>query len=203
MAKRSTGIYQTVNGQQVELNARQVKSFIMKVNGWTSEQYRKQYDIFKNKVRAYEGYQRAKGQTIQTQSVAGLLYKEARAKKREGANYKPSIKMQRIRSFTSISSGKALQKALKSKRYLKAREENYEQGTLKQFKGLIDANPQAKQIYDAISDPVKREQALTDYANALGLKINEAEEVQAESAIPFGETMGSSDAIDFDINDYL
>lgn len=203
MAKRSTGIYQTVNGQQVELNARQVKSFIMKVNGWTSEQYRKQYDIFKNKVRAYEGYQRAKGQKVQTQSVAGLLYKEARAKKREGTNYKPSIKMQRIRSFTSISSGKALQKALKSKRYLKAREETYEQGTLKQFKGLIDANPQAKQIYDAISDPVKREQALTDYANALGLKINEAEEVQAESAIPFGETMGSSDAIDFDINDYL
>lgn len=203
MAKRSTGIYQTVNGQQVELNARQVKSFIMKVNGWTSEQYRKQYDIFKNKVRAYEGYQRAKGQKVQTQSVAGLLYKEARAKKREGANYNPSIKMQRIRSFTSISSGKALQKALKSKRYVKAREETYEQGTLKQFKGLIDANPQAKQIYDAISDPVKREQALTDYANALGLKINEAEEVQAESAIPFGETMGSSDAIDFDIKDYL
>lgn len=203
MAKRSTGIYQTVNGQQVELNARQVKNFIMKVNGWTSEQYRKQYDIFKNKVRAYEGYQRAKGQKVQTQSVAGLLYKEARAKKREGANYKPSIKMQRIRSFTSISSGKALQKALKSQRYLKAREETYEQGTLKQFKGLIDANPQAKQIYDAISNPVKREQALTDYANALGLKINEAEEVQAESAIPFGETMGSSDAIDFDLNDYL
>lgn len=203
MAKRSTGIYQTVNGQQVELNARQVKSFIMKVNGWTSEQYRKQYDIFKNKVRAYEGYQRSKGQKVQAQSVAGLLYKEARAKKREGTNYNPSIKMQRIRSFTSISSGKALQKALKSKRFLKAREETYEQGTLKQFKGLIDANPQAKQIYDAISDPVKREQALTDYANALGLKINEAEEVQAESAIPFGETMGSSDAIDFDLNDYL
>lgn len=203
MAKRSTGIYQTVNGQQVELNARQVKNFIMKVNGWTSEQYRKQYDIFKNKVRAFEGYERAKGRKIQTQSISGLLYKEARAKKREGANYKPSIKMQRIRSFTSISSGKALQKALKSQRYLKAREETYEQGTLKQFKGLIDANPQAKQIYDAISDPVKREQALTDYANALGLKINEAEEVQAESAIPFGETMGSSDAIDFDLNDYL
>lgn len=201
MAKET--YYKYVNGQRVKMTNREVKAYIMKVNGWTTEQYNKQYDIMRNKVRAYEAYERNSGRKVTSQSVQGLLFKEAKAKKRMGSDYKPSIKMQRIRSFTSVSSGKAGQKALTGKRYRQRRAKTYEDATYKQFKGLIENNPQAKAIYDAIDDPVKREEAMTAYANKLGAKINEQDEVNENEAIPFGETYGSTDEIDFDIEDYL
>lgn len=201
MAKETFYKYQ--NGQRVKMTNREVKSYIMKVNGWTTEQYNKQYDILRNKVRSYEAYERASGRTTQTQSVQSLLFKEAKAKKRMGAEYTPSIKMQRIKSFTSVSSGKAGQKALTGKRYRQKRAKTYEDATYKQFKGLINSNKQARYIYESISDPVKREQAMTAYANQLGAKINEQDEVIENEAIPYGETFGSNDEIDFDIDSYL
>ena len=201
MAKETFYKYQ--NGQRVKMTNREVKSYIMKINGWTTEQYNKQYDILRNKVRSYEAYERASGRTTQTQSVQSLLFKEAKAKKRMGAEYTPSIKMQRIKSFTSVSSGKAGQKALTGKRYRQKRAKTYEDATYKQCKGLINSNKQARNMYESISDPVKREEAMTAYANQLGAKINEQDEVNENEAIPFGETFGSNDEIDFDIDSYL
>lgn len=198
-----SGLYKMVKGQRVEMSSREVKAYIMKQNGWTSSQYDKQYDIFKNKLRAYENYERAHGVTSQRQSPAQLLYKEAKAKAREGGDYKPSIKMQRIRSFTSVSSGKAGQKALQGQRYQARRAKLYEEATSKQFKGLIDNNPTAKEIAERIKDPVKREQALADYANQIHAKIDEEGKAQENEAIPFGETFGSDDPVDFDIEAYL
>lgn len=198
-----SGIYKMVKGQRVEMSSREVKAYIMKQNGWTSNQYDKQYDIFKNKLRAYENYERAHGVTSQRQSPTQLLYKEAKTKAREGANYTPSIKMRRIRSFTSVSSGKAGQKALQGQRYQAKRAQLYEEATSKQFKGLIDNNPTAKEIAKRIKDPVKREQALADYANKIHAKIDEEGKVQENEAIPFGETFGSDDVVDFDISEYL
>lgn len=185
------------------MSSREVKAYIMKQNGWTSRQYDKQYDIFKNKLRAYENYERAHGVTSPRQSPTQLLYKEAKAKAREGADYTPSIKMRRIRSFTSVSSGKAGQKALQGQRYQARRTQLYEEATSKQFKGLIDNNPKAKEIAERIKDPVKREQALADYANAIHAKIDEEGKAQENEAIPFGETFGSDDTVDFDIEAYL
>ena len=201
MAKETFYKYQ--NGQRVKMTNREVKSYIMKINGWTTEQYNKQYDILRNKVRSYEAYERASGRTTQTQSVQSLLFKEAKAKKRMGAEYTPSIKMQRIKSFTSVSSGKAGQKALTGKRYRQKRAKTYEDATYKQCKGLINSNKQARNMYESISDPVKREEAMTAYANQLGAKINEQDEVNENEAIPFGETFGSNDEIDFNIDSYL
>lgn len=201
MAKETYYKYQ--NGQRVKMTNREVKTYIMKVNGWTTEQYNKQYDIMRNKLRAYEAYERQSGRQVTSQSVQSLLFKEAKAKKRMGTDYTPSIKMQRIRSFTSVSSGKAGQRALQGTRYRQRRAKTYEDATYKQFKGLINNNKQARYIYESISDPVKREQAMADYANKLGAKINEQDEVNENEAIPFGETYGSNDEIDFDIEDYL
>lgn len=199
----SSGLYKMVKGARVEMSSREVKAYIMKINGWTSKQYDKQYDIFKNKLRAYENYERAHGVTSQRQSPTQLLYKEAKTKARKGLDYKPSIKMQRVRSFTSVSSGKAGQKALQGKRYQARRAQLYEEATNKQFKGLIDNNPIAKEIAERIKDPVKREQALADYANKIHAKIDEEGKAQENEAIPFGETFGSGDQIDFDIDYYL
>lgn len=198
-----SGIYKIKNGERVELSSREVKKYIMNVNGWTSQEYDKKYDIFKNKLRAYENYERAHGATTQRQSVSQLLYKEAKAKMREGAEYKPSIKMQRIRSFTSVSSGKAGQRALQGKRYQERRAKVYEEATLKQFKGLIENNATAKEISEQIKDPVKREKALTEYANKIHAKIDAEGKAQENEAIPFGETFGSGDDVDFNIEDYL
>ena len=198
-----SGLYKMVKGQRIEMSSREVKAYIMKQNGWTSNQYDKQYDIFKNKLRAYENYERAHGVTSQRQSPTQLLYKEAKAKAREGGDYTPSIKMRRIRSFTSVSSGKAGQKALQGVRYQARRAQLYEEATSKQFKGLIENNPMAQEIAERIKDPVKREKALADYANKIHAKIDEEGKAQENEAIPFGETFGSTDTIDFDIEDYL
>ena len=198
-----SGLYKMVKGQRIEMSSREVKAYIMKQNGWTSNQYDKQYDIFKNKLRAYENYERAHGVTSQRQSPTQLLYKEAKAKAREGGDYTPSIKMRRIRSFTSVSSGKAGQKALQGQRYQARRAQLYEEATNKQFKGLIDNNAMAKEIAQRIKDPVKREQALADYANKIHAKIDEEGKAQENEAIPFGETFGSDDPVDFNIEDYL
>ena len=198
-----SGIYKMVKGARVEMSSREVKQYIMKQNNWTSQQYDKQYDIFKNKLRAYENYERAHGVAQQRQSPTQLLFKEAKAKAREGADYKPSIKMERIRRFTSVSSGQAGQKALQGKRYQARRASLYEEATTRQFKGLIDNNAKAKEIAQRIKDPVKREQALADYANKIHAKIDEEGKAQENEAIPFGETFGSGDDIDFDIEDYM
>ena len=201
MAKET--FYKYSNGQKVKMTNKEVKQYIMKVNKWTSDQYNKQYDIIRNKLRAYESYEKASGKKVEAQSVQGLLYKEARAKKREGVNYKPSIKMQRIRSFTSVSSGKKGQEALTHKKYMSRRTAMYEDATYKQFSGLINNNSQARFIYESIKDPVKREKALADYANMIKAKINEQDEIEENEAIPFGETYGSDTAFDFDITPYL
>lgn len=189
--------------ESVKMTSREVKEEIKKINKWTDEQYNKQYDIFKNKLRAYEAYEAQHGR-VRKQSPVEILYKEAKAKKREGQNYKPSIAMQRIRSFTSVSSGKAGKTALQGTRYQERRTKLYEDATLKQFGGFIEKNPQAQEIMEKIKDPVKRELALADLANKIKAKIDEEGKVQENQAIPYGDTFGSTDALDdFNLGDYL
>ena len=197
-------LFKTVKGQRVQMTSREVKAYIMKVNNWTAEQYKKQYDIFKNKLRAFEAYEIAGGAEVTKQSASELLYKEAKSKEAYGANYKPSIKMERIRSFTSVSSGKAGQKALQSTKYKERRAVVYGDATYKQFEGLIKKNTTASNIYYNIKDPVKREQALTDFANQIHAKIDAQDKATQNEAIPSGETIGSDTAdITFDISKYL
>lgn len=206
-----SGIYKVVKGQRVEMSSREVKAYIMKQNQWTSDEYNKKYDIFKNKLRAYENYERAHGSTAKRQSPAQLLFKEAKAKATHGAEYTPSFKMKRIRSFTSVSSGKAGQKALEGKTYQARRTALYESTTSARFKGFMDAHKDdaTMQKINQITDPVKREKALTAYANAINEKIaeneKEAKKQAEQGGIPASrESFGSSDAInDFDISEYI
>ena len=205
-----TTVTKKVNGLTVHehvkkaMTSREVKAYIMRINGWTSEQYNKQYDILRNKVRAYEAYERSTGVKVTTQSPQALLFKEARSKQLYGPNYTPSVSMQRIRSFTSVSSGKAGQRALTSERYRSRRARTYEDATYKRFKGLIESNPKAREIYETITDPVKREKALSAYANKIHARINEREEQEAGEAIPISsEVYGSDEAVDFDYSEYL
>lgn len=198
MAKQ---IYQTRNGVRVALSAREIKSYVMKERGWTSDQYSKEYDKLRNRLRAYEAFQRQSGLSVEAQSPASILYFESRARKREGAEYQQSLELQRIKSFPSISSGKALGRALERRSETFAR--RYAETTNKVFAGLIAANPTAAEIAERVTDPVKRERALIDFATKLHARQDAAGRVQASSAIPFGQAVGSDEAIDFDIESYL
>lgn len=194
-------IYQTKNGIRTPLSSRQVKAFVMKERGWTSEQYNKEYDKLRNRLRSYEAYQRQSGVEVKTQSPASLLYFESKARRREGAEYQPSLERQRIQAFPSLSSGKALTRTLeRSKERL---ERIYSKTTDKAFARLIEVNPTAAEIAELIEDPVRREQALKDFAKLLHTKQDAAGRVQVTSAIPFGQAVGSDEAIDFDIEAYL
>lgn len=180
----------------IPLKSGEAKRTIMRANNWTEEQYRKQYDLFKNKLRAYESFKRAHGVGVKTQSPQELLYKQARAKLREGAEYEPSEKMQQIESFSavSITKGRKLAADLESV-YSKRRTAEYEAYVSSRFDGLVNANAKAAEIAANIDDPVKREQALADYADFL--------KEQQKGAIASGEAVGSGEAVEFDYSDYL
>lgn len=203
----------SVNGErqneQVKVKPREAKAYIMKVNGWTAEEYRKHYDIFKNKLRAYESFKRSRGISVEPQSVVEILYKQASAKKREGTDYKPSQKMQQIEQFSAVSITKGRQLAQSNERYQRKVEERYEAyiktrfGDVESGTGLIAKNKQAQKIAEEITDPVKREQALADFADKLHEQMKESKKTAEGEAISSGETFGSNDEIDFDIEQYL
>ncbi|MBO5479588.1 MAG: hypothetical protein J6A63_00155 [Clostridia bacterium] len=193
-------IFEVRKGVKRELSSREVKQRVMEIRGWTSDEYNKEYDKLRNRVRAYESYQAQSGVIREKQSVATILYREAKAIKREGDEYKPTLEMERLKSFPSISSGKALQRRLQDTSRWDVR---YSETTVAQFSGLINANPIAREIMEKIENPVQREKALKDLAEKLHVRIDESQRAQAQSAIPFGQTAGSKDTIDFDISKYL
>lgn len=198
-----TGIEEDV---KVKVSAREQKATIMKVNKWTDKEYKRRYDIFKNKLRAYEAFRKSKGINEKKQSASELLYLTAQSKvkaKKWGYKYRPSITMKRINAMPSISSGKAGQKALTGKLYMARREEYYKKGLERKFKEFIKNMPLAKEMKEKIKDPVKLEEALIAYADKIHAYQDEQEKIQASSAIPYGENSGSPDDIDFDYSEYL
>lgn len=203
--------YKIEEEKAVKVPKKKMKEYIKKINGWNDEQYRKNYDIFKNKLRAYENYRRAHGAKVETQSPADILYKQAKSKERQGASYEPSLEMKRIYSFSSVSITKGKKLAQnKESLYTAKRNAIFEDTTSKQFAGFIKSVPQAKEIYDKIKDPVLREEALKDLAEALHYKKKEIEEMRKKEkengtpadSIPYGEATGS-DAVDFDVDAWI
>ena len=182
-----------------KISAAKIKATIMKAHGWTSEQYRKQYDIFKNKLRAYESFRRAHGAKFDIQSPQEVLYKQAKAMNREGPNYTPSREMQRIQSFSavSITKGRKLAEDLEST-YSRRKAQIFAATTSRQFAQFIKDVPKAKEIDETITDPVAKEEALKALAEHIHAKQKETGEVFA------GEVYGSDDAgDDFDYGEWL
>lgn len=195
-------IYKIIDGEQVALKASEIKNFIMKVNNWNTEQYQKEYDIFKNKLRTLENFEGVP--KAERESPVELLYNQAKAKKRYGADYQPSIKFQRILSTSAYSSSpKRQRQLLKNQSYVERLQKRYRESTNKAFKGLLEKNPVAKEIDEKIKDPVQREKALIDLADKIHARIDEQGVITDLGGIPFGESVGSSDGIDFDLTPYL
>lgn len=208
--------YKTHRFESEKISPREMKATIMRANDWTEEQYRKQYDIFKNKLRFYEELQRSRGIDVETQSISEVLYKEARSKIIYGPAYEPSDTMQIIRGMVahSINKGKKVaSKGTSSQSYKRA----VSLIVNTRFAGLIARYDKAAKIAKAIKDPVKLEKALSDFAEELHRRYPRAgKDAGAPSlkgqgeAIPSGEVYGSEFANipknaldDYDIEQWL
>lgn len=195
-------IYEVRKGVKRELTTHEIKQRVMAQRGWDNKQYNKEYDKMRNRLRAYEAYQMARGKVIERQSPATILYRESRAMKREGQDYKPSKEMQRLKQFPTISSGKKLDKALEEN--IQKFDKIYGQNQKKIYGGLIAKNGKAYEIWIKLKDnPVKREQVMREFLDKLHTSIEEFEKTKGTSAIPFGVAVGSGTAIDFNVDDYL
>lgn len=162
---------------RVKLKPSEIKQTIMRANDWNEDQYRKQYDLFKNKLRAYESYVAArKGLSIEEQKQAQqspleLLYKNAKAKERYGSEYEPSIAFQRVQEFSpvSITKGRKLARQEGSTFNIQSAKK-FSRATNKAFREFIEQVPKAKEIDEKISDPVRKEEALAALAKHIHAK---------------------------------
>lgn len=204
--------------ESVKISTRELKRTIMSANNWNEEQYRKQYDIFKNKLRFYEEVQRSrglkdyqKGGDKEKQSPQELLYKIARAKQRYGKDYQPSQEVEEILAMTahSISKGKNIAKQASGKSYNAA----VSKVVSIRFKGFVDFYDKAAEIVEKITDPVQQEAALVAFATYLhetqprtGKDKGAPKPKTGAGGFVQGETHGSGDADDggeFDFSQWL
>lgn len=197
-------IYKTIKGEKVQLNARQIKASILKNTGWSEQEYNRQRYIFKNKLRTFEAFQKAKGFDVQQQSPVEILYYQTRRQKMQGSNYKMSAQMAEIFKQTSYGSKAAIQRALSSTKTRKRQEAAYNSETYNSFKQFIEASPQAKKLWDGIENPVKRRKALEALADEFHFVQEKDGEYIKKQAIPFGNITGSNTELNwFPMNDWL
>ena len=188
------------NGEATPLSPKAVKAYVMKVRGWTSEQYVKERDILKNKLRAYESLTRAQGGSVETQSPSTLLYKQARAMKKYGADYKPTAQLKAIQATPaySISKGRKVAKNPESTGF-KRFNARIEKQVKSDFGTFISQHPQAQAIVAKYTgNGVKLKEALKAYAAQV--KVASKNGVPSGEATPeaFGEVAGSPDKVEFD-----
>jgi hypothetical protein len=214
MAKNLPHIYKkSKTGDLVKVSAKDVKAFIMSAHGWTSEEYTKKRDIFKNRLRAFESFQRAQGKEVKSQNVVELLYKQAKAMKYYGKEYQPSQEIKRIEGFSAVSITKGRQQAKRMGKAFNAINNKQLKFVNERFKSLISNNEGAKRIIEAFNakakadgkpvNATKLEEALSDYADSIHAKINEEADQQSDETIPTGESYGSDTDIGFDVSAYL
>ena len=187
-------------GGATPLSPKAVKEYVMKVHGWTSEQYVKERDILKNKLRAYESLTRAQGGNVESQSPSTLLYKQARAMKKYGVDYKPTAQLRAIEATPaySISKGRKTADKPESAGY-KRFSSRIEKQVKSDFAQFIKEHPQAGAIVEKYSgNGVKLKEALKSYANQV--KAVSKNGVPSGGTTPelFGEVVGSPDKVEFD-----
>ena len=222
MSRNLPHIYKkSKTGELVKVSSKEVKAFIMQAHGWTSEEYTKKRDIFKNRLRAFESFQRAQGKEVKSQNVVELLYKQAKAMKYYGKEYQKSEQIKRIESFSAVSITKGRQQSKRQGKAFNAinqRQLDYLKtrfGDIDNPKGggFVNSNAGAKRIVETFYEKARKdgkpvnatklEEALSDYADSIHAKIAEEANQQSGETIPSGESYGSDTDTDFDVSAYL
>lgn len=197
-------IFKTIKGEKVQLNARQIKSAILKNTGWTEQEYNRQRYILKNKLRTFEAFQKAEGFEVKQQSPVEILYYQTRRQKMQGSNYKMSAQLAEIYKQTAYGSKAAIQHALSSTKARNRQEATYNLETYNSFKQFINTSSQAKKLWDGIENPVKRRKALESLADEFHFVQEEDREYIKKQAIPFGDITGSETELNwFPMEDWL
>ena len=97
------------------MTARQQAAYVRSLTGWTREEYNRQYDVLRNRARAYE---RGAGLARGTVNVSDLLARNARAQfysRYYGEEYKPTGLYAAVQSAPAVSSGKRLTQAQRAR----------------------------------------------------------------------------------------
>ena len=185
---------------QKELLRKDVIREISSIRKWSIARTQKQIQAYNKGLKQLRQYEQ---QTTEFNKQTGLqlLYKESLATKRYKSEYKPTESVKLLKSIIR----KPRKKSLKRKSVKARITPYYKKRTQAQFSGFIEQNKLAQEIVEKITDPVKREQALTDLANKIQAKRNEQEKIEREAIIPFSSDIVGSDTVDvdFDFEDYM
>lgn len=180
---------------QVSISSKEMKSTIAKAYGISLDAVDKKYYLFRNRLRAYESFKRASGADVTPQSPLNLMYKQAKAMIRHGADYRPSKEFEAINTFSavSISKGERLAKATGS-RYYKAHQANLGNLALKNFEKFISAHTSAKDLVKAYKEGkitgVQLQATLTQMSNDVKARQKELRQKGGGFA---GSTIGTDD----------
>lgn len=148
------------------LSAKEIKSRVMRATGWSDEQYRKQYDILRNKTRNYEQLTGASSKI----KVNELLYEKTRAQQRYGAAYRPSRLLRAIEATPSLSTGTVKRGGVSLRATARLESE-----ILGEFRGFTSKSAEGARIvnlYNAAKNPAFLEREI----NKLTTQAQQAEE---------------------------
>lgn len=119
------------------LSAKDIKTRVLQWTGWTKEEYKKEYDILRNKTRNYELLTGSKTNI----KVNELLYQQKASEKKYGAHYQPSRLIRAIMATTSASTGRVQKKGVST-----ASEAKIAREILQEFKGFTQKSTEGARI---------------------------------------------------------
>ena len=139
-----TGIYRTEKGVTRELTPSDVKRTIMRGFGIEKSEYKRFYNLFRNRYVNYQKFYKDQTGYTPPQTATEILYRQAQARIKHGSDYKPSDTIRLISQFTSTSTGR-YKSTSKESFNLAMRFAKY---GIESFKPLIDESPHAREIYE-------------------------------------------------------
>lgn len=170
------------------LTDREMKRRVKEATGWDDKEYKKNYDIFRNKARNFENIT---GQEL-PYKINELFYLQNAAKARWGKEYRASELLRGIEATTSESTGAALRRGRREAQkaaergeavtgkpkpvYTKEAEKKVFSTLLKPFEALLRKSPKTKAEADALieaGEPEKAYELVKDYANSRHQKSKE------------------------------
>lgn len=172
------------------LTAREQAEEVRRLTGWTRQEYQKQYDVLRNRVRAYE---RGTGVTAEDKriNVADLLASNAKRMffaKYYGEEYKPTALYKAVMQAPSISSGKKLSSKAEARieQAAETRIEDQFGGFIKNSKFADDIKKEIKELRESGNyTPQEHLKIIEKYLKELDNQRKNIEEYNAKLDDPF------------------
>ena len=178
-----TGIYRTEKGITRELTPSDVKRTIMRGFGIEKSEYKRFYNLFRNRYVNYQKFYKDQTGETPPQTTTEILYRQAQARIKFGTDYKPSDTIDLISQFSSTSTGRY--KATSKESLILAN--RIAKRGIESFNPLIDESPLAHEIYEKSPNDFVAVHRLKIFANRLHKKQ------AGGSGIPTANIIGSDD----------